>query len=129
LSELKKPAILAGFFCLYVTIQFNIAFGDPAGGQAFEKFDKQVLMSMPSQFLTALQGRETWRRQPGTSGSSPPPSELFRRKPTRAQLTLWFHLIMKNHEEQEVPFGLHEGAWITFSVVHGRSPSANVTDL
>jgi len=26
-----------------------------------------------------------------------------------------------------VPFGLHEGAWITSSVIHGRSPSANVT--
>jgi len=31
---------------------------------------------------------------------------------------------MKNHE---VPFGLHEGAWITSSVIHGRSPSANAT--
>jgi len=30
--------------------------------------------------------------------------------------------LMKNHEEHEAPFGMHEGDWITFSVIHGRSP-------
>ena len=33
-------------------------------------------------------------------------------------------LFIHNYEE---PFGLNKGAWITSSIVHGRSPSANVT--
>jgi len=48
-------------------------------------------------------------RNEGESAVATWPSALFRPKLTRIQLTSWFNLFIKNHEEHEEPFGLHEG--------------------
>jgi len=42
-----------------VTIQIKIASGGPAGGQTFEKFDKQVLMTVPRRSM-ALVSQQAW---------------------------------------------------------------------